>query len=184
MSLRQKLQDETAELHRRLDALAIKGEWFETRAGYGVWLRGIHAFHTEVHRVVRGSGLGHFVDDQRCRRLLLDMADLQLSPHPSNGLLGSPPLENDEALGILYVAEGSRLGSRVLYLKARELGFHELFGARFLAAEAGSLETWRSIVGLLEGNRTDSHGDNRVVAASFRAFRVAQECFNEYPPAG
>ena len=178
MSLRRKLQAETADAHRALDVLAAERGWFDTRAGYGKWLRGICAFHERVHRAIRDTGCSSYFDAGRFERLRLDMADVGVAPLQLCDHCDFAPMSEIEGLGLLYVTEGSRLGARVLVRRARDMGLDECFGARFLAAEAASLVSWQRVVAALD-QQDDAAAGARAVSAGIRAFRVAQECLDD-----
>ena len=178
MSLRRKLKAETADAHRALDVLAAERGWFDTREGYCTWLRGIGAFHVRVHRAISETGCSSYFDAGRFERLRLDMSDLGVAPLRSANDCAFGPVSEMEGLGLLYVTEGSRLGARILVRRARDLGFDERFGARFLAAEAASLDSWQRVVAALD-QQNDAAAGARAVAAGLRAFRVAQECLDD-----
>jgi len=71
---------------------------------------------------------------RRADRFTADLAELGGARRPRPCPI--PPARSDaEALGLLYVSEGSTLGAAFLFKEARDrLGLSETFGARNLAA--------------------------------------------------
>ena len=58
-------------------------------------------------------------------------------------------LDGDALYGVLYVLEGSALGSRVLFERAQALGLSATHGARHLA-QASAIDSWRNFLTHLE----------------------------------
>ena len=82
----------------------------------------------------------------RCRAeaAKADLADLETDvPDPVAGAVNNP--SKAEALGWLFVSEGSKLGAAFLIKRAVGLGLSETFGARHLAEPAGGrAEGWKA----------------------------------------
>ncbi|MDT0814963.1 biliverdin-producing heme oxygenase, partial [Staphylococcus pseudintermedius] len=77
-----------------------------------------------------------------------------------------------QALGWLYVAEGSNLGGSVLYKLAARLGLDRGFGARHLAAHPdGVARHWRRFTAALDGAALSAAQEEDVVAGAEAAFR-------------
>ncbi|MGV3650460.1 MAG: biliverdin-producing heme oxygenase [Devosia sp.] len=92
----------------------------------------------------------------------------------------APPLKIDmplpEALGWLYVAEGSTLGAGVLLKAARVLGLSEAFGARHLAGHSqGRGAAWKAFVEALDAVPLSAADEQRAIAAALKAFAYAHE---------
>jgi heme oxygenase len=149
IEIRSFLRGETKELHRELDAIVGV---FSNRAEYARFLHG-----TFRHRVPVEAALSDAepvrVSPWQPRKLLpeleADLADLTLACPASEPF----HLSNDMAafLGAAYVLEGSALGARVLVKGVEPLGFGPENGARYLSAQAGSLDSWRTLLVALEG---------------------------------
>ena len=179
MSLRRRLQSETAEVHRQLDRLAVERGWFDDRSGYGTWLRGMYAFHGIVHQALSCVAADAKPAADRVARLAADMADLGISL-PARAPAGPLGVHDDAgALGVLYVTEGARLGASLLLKRAGRLGFCGARGARFLTAEAGGLVDWHAALKALDEAVLDEAGIARAVAASTRTFALAVECLDD-----
>jgi len=132
------LRARTAEAHAALDASVGP---FDSVAAYRRYLRGIHAFRAPVERA---------------------LVDLPGVPLPITALIEAdmtaasvaPVLARDFDLpgdpsalaGILYVLQGSALGARVLYPRARALGQ----ASAHLAAQAGDRPAWAAFCARLD----------------------------------
>lgn len=120
------LRRSTADLHRDVEeAVGLPGS-VKTREDYVALLRRLHEFHCAVERTLEAAewapgwaALGIDLSEHRRARLLRkDLAELG---HPvadestAAGFANLPaPRAFGEALGYLYVVEGSALGGRVL----------------------------------------------------------------------
>lgn len=149
IEVRSFLRDETSELHRELDAIVGA---FSNRAAYARFLRGTYRHRAPVEvALLNATAVGG--PSWRPRKLMLeleaDLADLTLACPASEPF----HLSNDMAavLGAAYVLEGSALGARVLVKGVGALGFGPEYGARYLSAQAGSLDSWRTLLLALEG---------------------------------
>jgi heme oxygenase len=145
------LRNATSEIHERLDRAV--GD-FQGLPGYAAYLRGLIGFRGPMeaglaavawpsHWAWRPTLIG--------ADLAADAADLRLPPR----LEQSPPdlPQGPSALiGMLYVLEGAILGSRLLCKRAERLGLDARFGARHLAAMAGSGENWRGFLAHLDSS--------------------------------
>ena len=112
----------------------------------------------------RAKAVGHLIE--------ADLADLGIPVPPVEA--SDLALDGDGLLGVLYVLEGSSLGSRLLYRRAEALGFSASYGARHLAHASGP-ESWRDFLGVLE---TQHELDlDEATAASLATFRAAEAAF-------
>ena len=167
------LRERTAEAHAAVDA-AIGS--FSDRTSYGRYLQQIYAFRMPIERALDGfawpSKFGTWRAKAIGELIEADLADLGLDVPDilSCGL----DLDGDGLLGVLYVLEGSSLGSRLLYRRAEALGLSAQFGARHLAYASGP-ESWRDFLGLLETQ--DELDLEETTAASLATFRAAQAAF-------
>src|SRR5690606_13177443 len=100
-----------------------------------------------------------------------DLADLSL-PEPE---LTPVPIPERQALGWLYVSEGSNLGAAFLYKAALKMGFDESFGARHLAGAAdGRAIHWRRFTECLNAADLPDEHDRQVIAGARAAFQHVQ----------
>lgn len=149
IQVRSFLRDETSELHRELDAIVGV---FSNRAAYARFLRGTYRHRAPVEAALMNTDAAR-ISSWRPRKLMpeleADLADLTLACPASEPF----HLSNDMAavLGAAYVLEGSALGARVLVKGVGALGFGPEYGARYLSAQADSLDSWRTLLAALEG---------------------------------
>ncbi|WP_306224077.1 biliverdin-producing heme oxygenase [Bosea beijingensis] len=147
IEIRSFLRDETNELHRELDAIVGV---FSSRSEYANFLQGTFRHRAPVEAaLLEAAEFSPWRPRKLLPELTADLADLAL-PLPAADPFH---LSNDIAaqLGAAYVLEGSALGARVLVKGVENLGFGAAFGARYLSAQAGSLDQWRTVLVALEG---------------------------------
>jgi heme oxygenase len=111
---------------------------------------------------------------QRTPQLVGDMSALGLSIPPSASLPHVIVASVAEALGFLYVLEGSSLGGRVIAkgLRARGVG---MLGLSFLEPYGDQVGVrWKSFVSVLE--RDGAHDLEGVVRGALAGFRHAAAC--------
>ena len=151
----QRLNQITHEPHTRLDALVKAHAPFETQANFARFVVAQYLFQSELVPLYNDGELTAIVPDlpARCRAeaAMADLADLDTEvPGPVAGALHHP--SKAQALGWLFVSEGSKLGAAFLIKRAVGLGLSETFGARHLGEPAGGrAEGWKSFVKTLDG---------------------------------
>ncbi len=164
--------------HQALDAWVMAANPFASVERYGRLL----AMEYEIHRDVAGPyhdlalnalipGLSRMA---RLEAVRADLADLGL-PCPAET---EPPLAAGvalpEALGWLYVVEGSNLGGAFLLKAAKALGMSETHGARHMVdPEEGPAAVWRSFKAGLETAALTAGEEVRVIAGAEAAFARA-----------
>ncbi|MBC3373968.1 biliverdin-producing heme oxygenase [Pseudomonas sp. SWRI92] len=151
----QRLNQITHEPHGKLDALVKAHAPFETQASYARFVVAQYLFQSELVALYNDAQLTALIPDlpARCRAeaAKADLADLDTEvPAPVAGAVKKPT--QAEALGWLFVSEGSKLGAAFLIKRAVALGMNETFGARHLAEPAGGrAEGWKSFTRTLDG---------------------------------
>ena len=173
-----RLKDATHAVHDGLDRKIMAFDPFSSRTRYGQFLKVQHGFHRDIDALYRDTALGALVADLPDRRRLglieNDLADLEIAAP----LYGEPAIFRDdgvaevpEALGWLYVAEGSNLGAAILLKQAARLDFSTAFGARHLAGSPqGRARHWRSFVAALDSVALSDADEARVIAGATDAF--------------
>ncbi|WP_191488541.1 biliverdin-producing heme oxygenase, partial [Pseudomonas sp. FEN] len=136
----QRLNQITHAPHARLDQLVKAHAPFETRAGFARFVVAQYLFQSELVALYNDPELIAIIADlpERCRAeaAKADLADLDTEvPAPLAGAVNNP--SKAEALGWLFVSEGSKLGAAFLIKRAMGLGLGESFGARHLGEPAG-----------------------------------------------
>lgn len=178
----QRLNQITHASHTQLDALVKAHAPFETQANFARFVVAQYVFQSELVALYNDAELVAIVPDlpTRCRAeaARADLTDLQTEvPAPVAGAVQHPG--RAEALGWLFVSEGSKLGAAFLIKRAVGLGLSETFGARHLGEPAGGrAEGWKSFVKSLDGlqftAQEEAELDNGAIAA-FNRFTVLLE---------
>ena len=164
----------TSEPHERLGHAVNDQAPFDTLGSYSRLLIAQYLFQAELQALYNDAELTAIISDlpSRCRaeQALADIADLQLEiPHPVPGALTSP--SKAQALGWLYVSEGSKLGAGILIKRAAALNLGEDFGARHLGAPAGGrAEGWKSFTRTLDTLPLSNEEDAQIEQAAIDAF--------------
>ena len=164
----------TNEPHSRLDALVKAHAPFESQASFARFVVAQYLFQSELVMLYNDAELATIVPDlpARCRAdaAKADLADLDTEvPAPVAGAVKNPT--KAEALGWLFVSEGSKLGAAFLIKRAVGLGLSEIFGARHLGEPAGGrAEGWKSFVKTLDGLAFNAQEEAEVEKGALDAF--------------
>lgn len=182
MSRSQRLNQITHEPHGKLDALVKTHAPFETPASFARFVVAQYLFQSELVTLYNEAQLTALMPDlpTRCRAQAAkaDLADLDTPvPPPVAGAVKNPT--QAEALGWLFVSEGSKLGAAFLIKRAVALGMSETFGARHLAEPAGGrAEGWKTFTRILDGlaftEQQEAEADKGALDA-FNRFTVLLE---------
>jgi heme oxygenase len=178
----QRLNQITHEPHGKLDALVKAHAPFDTQASYARFVVAQYLFQSELVALYNDAQLAALIPDlpARCRAeaAKADLADLDTEvPAPVAGAVKNP--SQAEALGWLFVSEGSKLGAAFLIKRAVALGMNETFGARHLAEPAGGrAEGWKTFTRTLDGlaltEQQEAEADRGALEA-FNRFTVLLE---------
>lgn len=170
----QRLNQITHSPHTKLDALVKAHAPFETPANFARFVVAQYLFQSELVALYNDPELIKIVPDlaARCRAdaAKLDLADLETDvPAPVAGAVKNP--SKAEALGWLFVSEGSKLGAAFLIKRAVGLGLSETFGARHLGEPAGGrAEGWKSFTRTLDGLEFNAEEEAAVEKGAIDAF--------------
>jgi heme oxygenase len=172
----------THDTHERLDDTVSTASSFATRDGYVRFARMQFLFHRDIDALYADDALQTLFPGLAGRRQLpllrQDLADLAAAvPQPDAAPAFAPgaPVDLPDALGWLYVAEGSRMGATLLRKDAAKLGLSDDFGARHLApAHEGPAAYWRSFTAALDAVALDAAAEDRVIAGAEAAFARVQ----------
>jgi heme oxygenase len=186
LSRSKRLKALTHEIHDRLDKSIMEASSFDSLESYGRFVGMQWAFHRDIDALYDDVGLMALLPglSGRSRMSLIeaDLADLGLAPPPTD----APPafqvhqtVDAAAALGWLYVAEGSNLGSALLRKEAARLGLSDSHGARHLApAREGPAAHWRAFTAALDSAGLTPEEDERAVAGANAAFARVQTLAN------
>ncbi|MDF2642249.1 MAG: biliverdin-producing heme oxygenase [Pseudomonas sp.] len=175
----QRLNQITHAPHERLDKAVKAHAPFETLASYSRFLVAQYLFQAELQGLYNNPELIRLVPDltSRCRaeQAAADLADLGVElPVPFPGAVQAS--SQAEALGWLFVSEGSKLGAAFLIKRAVALNLSETFGARHLGEpEGGRAAGWKSFVKTLDALELNSDEEaqlDRGAIAAFERFNV------------
>ncbi|MEZ1315388.1 biliverdin-producing heme oxygenase [Pseudomonas fluorescens] len=170
----QRLNQITHEPHSRLDALVKAHAPFETPANFARFVVAQYLFQSELVALYNDPELVALVGDlpARCRAeaAKADLADLDTEvPAPVAGAVNNP--SKAEALGWLFVSEGSKLGAAFLIKRAVGLGLSETFGARHLGEPAGGrAQGWKTFVKTLDELELSANEEAELDKGAIDAF--------------
>ncbi len=167
----ERLKHETHAQHERLDTSIVGKEPFATRERYAGFVEVQYRFYAAIEPLYRDERLGGLIPGLAARSRLdaarLDLADLgRLVPE-----VDPLPISHREALGWLYVSEGSTLGAAFLLKAVEAIGLGEDKGARHLAAAPeGRGRHWRDFKEALNAVPLTAAEDDLVVSGARAAF--------------
>ncbi|NUU34977.1 biliverdin-producing heme oxygenase [Pseudomonas sp. C2B4] len=170
----QRLNQITHEPHSKLDALVKAHAPFETQANFARFVVAQYLFQSELVALYNDAELTAIVTDlpARCRAeaAKADLADLDTEvPAPVAGAVNNP--SKAEALGWLFVSEGSKLGAAFLIKRAVGLGLSETFGARHLGEPAGGrAQGWKHFVKTLDELAFSAEEEAQLDKGAINAF--------------
>lgn len=154
LALSQRLKTETAEAHERMHQLMAEYAPFASRERYARFVAAQYLFQRDVEHLFADPMVQAAVPDLsvrgRAEASLADLDDLG-SPAPVEDI-ATAGVAMPEALGWIYVSEGSTLGAAFLLKEVGEkLGLDASFGARNLAAyPEGRMRVWKRFVEALD----------------------------------
>ncbi|WP_113092239.1 biliverdin-producing heme oxygenase [Agrobacterium sp. fls2-241-TYG-188a] len=175
-----RLKAATRQAHEELDSFIMSAKPFENRANFGKFVQTQYLFHRDLDALFANERLSELLPDLKGRRRLgyvdQDLADLDIAA-PAGGEVRfraeDTSFDLAEALGWLYVVEGSNLGAAFLLKDAAKLGLDDSFGARHLAgAPEGRGLHWRTFVAALDTIDLSEEEEGRAIAGAQDAFRT------------
>lgn len=141
------LRAHTHNNHEKLDKRIMNLGLFENKELYKKFVTIQYHIHHYVVPIYENVELSKIIPDlgerNRFEKVEQDMQDLGI-PLPK---LSEPTSIKDisEAVGLLYVVEGSKLGAKFLLNLAKDMGLSESYGARHLGADKdGRGNSWRA----------------------------------------
>ncbi|PBQ21640.1 biliverdin-producing heme oxygenase [Pseudomonas congelans] len=175
----QRLNQITHAPHEQLDKAVKAHAPFATLASYSRFVVAQYLFQTELQHLYSDPALESIISDlpARCRaeQTRADLADLNMDlPLPLAGAVQKPG--SAEALGWLFVSEGSKLGAAFLIKRAQALNLSDSFGARHLGEPAGGRAAgWKAFVRTLDELPMTAEQEaelDRGAIAAFERFNV------------
>ncbi len=183
-SLSQRLKQETESEHLRMHRLMEHGAPFSSRPAYASFVAAQYLFQRDVEHLFNDPAVRSAVPDLDMRgrqeAALADLRDLD-QPAPQD-VIASEGVAMPEALGWLYVSEGSTLGAAFLFKEAKaNLGLSAEFGARNLAAyPEGRAIVWRRFVAALDSEALDSSQHDAIIAGANAAYARFGQLLTRY----
>ncbi|MGV8916236.1 MAG: biliverdin-producing heme oxygenase [Pseudomonas sp.] len=187
----QRLNQVTNAPHEQLDKAVKANAPFETLESYARFVAAQYGFQSELKALYSDPELIRIFPDlaERCRaeQAEADLADLNTAlPAAVAGALRNPG--KAQALGWLFVSEGSKLGAAFLIKRAAALNLSESFGARHLGEPAGGrAEGWKSFVRTLDNLAFSAEEEAQIeqgAVAAFERFNVLlQQAYATAPKA-
>jgi len=171
--LSQRLKHETAPQHEQMHHLMEKAQPFSSRPQYAKFVTVQYLFQRDVEHLFDDPAVQAAVSDLsergRATDSQADLSDLQ-APAPQEPIV-TQGVSGPEALGWLYVSEGSTLGAAFLLKEVNaKLGLHAAFGARHLAAyPEGRAQAGKRFVAALDAPAL-ADAQDRVVAGALAAY--------------
>lgn len=174
----------TAGHHARIESLVGLGGAFG-RAHYGRVLQGfgafLHGWEPSIARVLPRPLLPWFAAGRRAHLVDRDLAALGLAPLPAHGAVLPAIAGRAQALGSLYVMEGSALGGQLIAANLRRrLGIDVgSGGAYFNGCGSGTADRWREYRRLVaEHLDPDAAGRASAIDAAARTFEALIATFD------
>ena len=182
----QRLRDATRADHERLESRADLLRRVRTPAGRRAVVQRFWRLHADIEAAVEPwlegvDGLD-FAGRRRTQRLADDLATLGLEA-PGDGPEAPTVGSVSEALGLLYVLEGSTLGGRVIRRSLEAQG-SDMHGLSFLdpyGEQSGA--RWRGFLAVLDGAARTPENVEAAVRGAVAGFRHAERRICEGQPA-
>lgn len=170
----QRLNQATHAPHERLDSAVKAHDPFASRENFTPFVQAQYLFQSELQALYQDAELIAIFPDLaarcRARQAEADLGDLGAAiPAP---VPGAPTnLSRAEALGWLFVSEGSKLGAAFLIKRVAALGLSETFGARHLGEpEGGRAAGWKLFTQTLDALPLSDEEDRAAEAGALAAF--------------
>lgn len=182
LSRAQRLKSITHDVHEGVDRSIMTTGAFADLAGYARFLTLQFRFHNDIAALYGDTALRKLLPDlagrERLGLIFADVADLKLecTADPDGPVFPAAiQVPIPEALGWLYVAEGSNMGAAVLRKQVAKLGLSDSFGARHLApASEGPAAHWRAFTAALDAIDLQDADELRVERGARAAFARVQ----------
>ncbi len=180
-SRHKRLSAATDELHEHMHLLVARAAPFTDLDRYRRFATVQYRFQAEIDPLYRRASLQSLIPDLATRsRRDAAAADLEDLGVPVPAVTNTPALSDHEALGWLFVSEGSRLGAAILSRHAEVLGLSATFGARYLAAAPeGRARYWQCFTEALDALDLGSMQEAQIEAGAIAAFERFATLFSE-----
>ncbi|MBS0335147.1 MAG: biliverdin-producing heme oxygenase [Proteobacteria bacterium] len=178
-AIHRRLREETRTQHMLLEARADILGRIASPAGRRSVVRGFHRLHAEIEAVagpwLEGMAGLEYAARRRTGQLAADLAALGAPPPPAAEGGAAPQAASlGEALGLVYVLEGSTLGGQAIRREALARG-GDLTGLSFLDPYGGRVgERWRAFLAVMEAQAAGLRVQDAVVRGARAGFAHAE----------
>lgn len=168
------LKTKTASQHEYMHQLMHQAQVFSDLQHYAQFTLGQYYFQQNVEHLFRHPEVSTLITDLdirgRSQAALLDLNDLGIRPAVQE--LVTEKVGFAEALGWIYVSEGSTLGAAFLFKQAQQqLGLSAEFGARNLVAyPEGRAKVWKHFINELDTAELSQNEQEQVIQGAKQAF--------------
>ncbi|KPH64550.1 hypothetical protein AMS58_12365 [Pseudoalteromonas porphyrae] len=174
------LKRTTAEVHDNLDNKIMAQSPFASKENYGDFLRFQYLLLKHVEPIYQSEQLIVFFSDlaqrNRCTDIVLDLHDIGMKTHNLEQQIDINSLTIAQAVGWLYVIEGSKLGAAMLAKEVTQLDLNAEFGARFLAGPGnGRGSQWRGFMQAVEALNLTNDEEQQLYQGAKQAFATAHQ---------
>ena len=173
-TLSERLKKGTASEHDRVEVLMEKAAVFANKHNYAQHTLSQYYFQKDVEHLYHHPEVQKLIPDLdirgRSQAALQDLADLGLEPQCSD--IATEKVGYPEALGWIYVSEGSTLGAAFLFKAAQhQFGFTADFAARNLAAyPEGRAVVWKRFKQAMDDANFSQEQQDQVIEGAMQGF--------------
>lgn len=176
-TLHNKIKNKTGGEHERLRNLLIELDLFKNLEQYKKFTLAQYNFHCVVEDLFIEHDINELIPNIKCTERLItlrkDLEDLHI--HPEGVSIKNTIISNRyEALGWLYVSEGSTLGAAMILKGVKsEYGLSENFGARNLGEyPEGRAIYWANFTDGLNKLHLNLEEEKALINGVFSAFKT------------
>lgn len=175
-SISARLKAETSHEHDRMEVLMAQAKVFDSRENYIKFTLSQYYFQKDIEHLYTYPEVSKLIPDLEIRgrseAALKDLKDLDAIPKGKSDLTSIKSVDYLQALGWIYVSEGSTLGAAFLFKEAQsKLGLSETFGASNLAAyPEGRMRVWKRFKQALDQADFTQDQQNKIVDGALQGF--------------
>ena len=174
LSRQARLRFVTLQAHARIDALVETAGYFGEREKYAAYLKATWRARRPMEFALDRFGAESLFTIWPHRTigpaLRADYRDVSGCEPPDGEKEAMIIITSAQALGILYVLEGSALGARILTPRASALGMGAKFGASHLSLQVSTPGAWKMFLAVLEAAEFDRTQEEVCIEAALDTF--------------
>lgn len=171
LTLTEALRQQTRETHEKLDHYLTSLGLFNNIELYKKFLSLQYYIHRDANSYYHDQTLTAIIPDlinrNRFEKVKEDLKDLKIDI-PSTTFTSPNTTNASEAVGFLYVVEGSKLGANTLLKRVEKIGLSENYGARHMAPDQdGRGASWRIFQNSINQAKLDIHTTIKSATTAF-----------------